>query len=866
PAFEEYGGICKHVIATVLAAQAQDSPEEMTTTRSDHKVPSTDYRAMEMLKAYAEELVGETLTPEAMLWVTLSQRGYRDDQLRLSFKIGVSRPYVIKDLGKLHTLFRNCAVESYGKQMPSLKHHPAAFRQECRPLLNFFLRYYDDKNKYLAEYGNCDKSEMALSPALLDAFFDAAGESGFSFNGKNIAGYIETAVRRENPRLRFELKRAEGGFLFMAEPLHALFGASGLYVLQGETFCACTPAYATAVKPLLQALLKTQSGKLKPEAARLFIADADMPAFSSSVLRRLEPYIELDSDEALEQFTPPPLAIKIYFDRRGENGAQARMEFSYGDTPKPAFQGKRVTHSYDIAGELRAEQSLMRYMGHDGDEAGALYFEDDPERLLNLAGRGIAELSEFAEIYASEAFKSVKIRPPVATGAGVKVSGGLLEFSFEAENVEPGELAEILGSYRQKRKYHRMRDGSFLALDDAALERFYDLAEGLELSDRQLALGRAELGLNRSLYLDESAKRSGLVRFERDKLFKEIIRDFREAENADYEAPQELKKILRNYQKTGYRWMRTLDRFRFGGILADDMGLGKTLQVLAVLLAEKQAGGTLPSIVVCPASLVLNWESECRKFTPQLRCLAIGGVNAERAVQIETIGQYDLIVTSYDALKRDITLYEPFEFRFAVIDEAQYIKNQNTQNAKSVKTLRGQTRLALTGTPIENSLAELWSIFDFLMPGYLHNYSHFRKKYERPIVKEQSTQATERLRALVRPFILRRMKADVLRELPSKTESVLRISMVPAQKKLYLAALAQTRSDLMEKLTGVEEAQGRMMVLAALTRLRQLCCDPALVYENYRDGSAKTEGCLELIESSLESGHRLLLFSQFTSM
>jgi len=308
----------------------------------------------------------------------------------------------------------------------------------------------------------------------------------------------------------------------------------------------------------------------------------------------VEPYIDLYADDALGEFAPPPLVIKIYFDRYGENGAEARMEFSYADKTKPAFAPKRVTQAYDIAGEVRAEQALQRYMGTESDDTGTHFFESDPERLLTLAGRGIAELSEFAEIYASEAFKSVKIRPPLVTAAGVKVEGGLLDFSFEAEGLAPGELAEILGSYRKRQKYHRMRDGSFLALDDSALEQFYALAEGLGLSDQQLAKGRAELSLNQSVYLDESAKRCELLRFERDRQFKRIIRDFREAENADFEVPQELKRILQGYQKTGYRWLRTLDRFCFGGILVDDMGLGKTLQVLAMLLAEKQTGGMLP--------------------------------------------------------------------------------------------------------------------------------------------------------------------------------------------------------------------------------------------------------------------------------
>jgi len=306
--------------------------------------------------------------------------------------------------------------------------------------------------------------------------------------------------------------------------------------------------------------------------------------------------------------------------------------------------------------------------------------------------------------------------------------------------------------------------------------------------------------------------------------------------------------------------------------LADDMGLGKTLQVLAMLLAVKEEGfentapPPLPSIVVCPASLVYNWLSEATRFTPQLKVCTVAGNASERAACIEQATQYDLLVTSYDLLKRDIELYAGLGFNYVVLDEAQYIKNQNTQSAKAVKLLQSEHRLALTGTPIENSLAELWSIFDFLMPGYLYDYKRFKQDFEAPIVKMKDESAIQRLRALVRPFILRRMKEDVLKELPAKIEQVHLAEMDEEQRNIYLATLVQTKRDLTDKLAEAGAGQARIMVLAALTRLRQICCDPTLVFANYTGLSTKLQLCLELIHNSLDGGHRVVLFSQFTSM
>ena len=230
--------------------------------------------------------------------------------------------------------------------------------------------------------------------------------------------------------------------------------------------------------------------------------------------------------------------------------------------------------------------------------------------------------------------------------------------------------------------------------------------------------------------------------------------------------------------------------------------------------------------------------------------------------------KYDLVITSYDLLKRDIELYKEkdYQFRFVIADEAQYLKNSNTQNAKSIKQLKADTRYALTGTPIENSLAELWSIFDFIMPGYLFSYKQFKATYEMPIVKDQDQKAMSKLKMLIEPFILRRNKKEVLTELPEKTVSVLNNEMEEEQRKLYLHYLAQVKQEIFEQIdyNGYERSQ--IQILAALTRLRQICCHPSLFIEGYEQGSSKLDQCVEIIEDATNSGHKILLFSGYTSM
>lgn len=296
---------------------------------------------------------------------------------------------------------------------------------------------------------------------------------------------------------------------------------------------------------------------------------------------------------------------------------------------------------------------------------------------------------------------------------------------------------------------------------------------------------------------------------------------------------------------------------------------GKTIQILSVIVDYVQnSKERRASIVVSPSSLTLNWQNEASKFASDLKTIVIKGTLNERKRLIEKIDNYDLVITSYDLLKRDIELYEKkdYHFRYIIADEAQYLKNSNTQNAKSIKKIKSDTKYALTGTPIENSLAELWSIFDFIMPGYLFSYRKFKNMYETPIIKGEDAETMRKLRMLIEPFVLRRNKKEVLKELPDKTVTVLNNEMCEEQKNLYINYLAQAKQEVAEKvkLNGYENS--KMQILAALTRLRQICCHPSLFISGYKDGSSKLEQCMEIIKEATKGEHKILLFSGYTSM
>ena len=335
----------------------------------------------------------------------------------------------------------------------------------------------------------------------------------------------------------------------------------------------------------------------------------------------------------------------------------------------------------------------------------------------------------------------------------------------------------------------------------------------------------------------------------------------------DLKLPEGIHAEFREYQTKGFGWLWFMYKYGLNGILADDMGLGKTLQALAVVQKAKEEDGPMPTLVVCPTTVVFNWESEIQKFAPTLSTLKLSGV--ERKQFFKEIPNYDVVITSYALVRRDIEKLKDINFRYVILDESQNIKNAMSQTAQAVKKLQASHKLALSGTPIENKLEELWSVFDFLMPGFLFSVSDFNYRYVNPIMERQDKTVEKRLKLQIYPFILRRMKRDVAKDLPDKVENIAYCELTDEQRDFYLQVLDSTKEELFKSIEQNGLEKSRLSIFSALLRLRQICCHPRLYdKENVKNimKSGKFEKLKVMLEEIISEGHRILLFSQFVDM
>ena len=492
--------------------------------------------------------------------------------------------------------------------------------------------------------------------------------------------------------------------------------------------------------------------------------------------------------------------------------------------------------------------------------------KNNDDSIYHFLSTGLATLMENGEVHATDPVRRLVLKklPHVKGKIDIdKNNDSVLNFSLDLQGLTIDELVDVLKSYRDKRKYHRLKNGDFVSLGGTNLDSLASLFIDSGLPVKDFIKGNMHIPLYRALYLDGILNEQNGIQYEGGQRFRRLLKEFKTINASDYDVPSSLDNTMRTYQKDGYRWMRVLFAHGFGGILADDMGLGKTVQALALLLALKEEGKNMNSLIVTPASLVYNWKAETTKFTPSLNCVTVTGSAKERERIIKNHRSYDILITSYDLLKKDITLYEGETFDIEILDEAQFIKNSKTASSKAVRAVSASHRLALTGTPIENRLSELWSIFEYLMPGFLFNEETFAHTIAIPIEKYGDRNAQIRLKKLTSPFILRRLKSDVLKELPEKIEETRVVPLSGEQLKVYTAAVANAKG----MLKGSENYNKKKIeILAELTRIREICCDPRLVYKDYDGASAKREAVIDLIVSAIDGGHKILLFSQFTSM
>ena len=506
-------------------------------------------------------------------------------------------------------------------------------------------------------------------------------------------------------------------------------------------------------------------------------------------------------------------------------------------------------HHSELAGQLTEALELSGCFLKNG----AYHFSGVDQQWLNELTR---ELENYGEVWVSEELKAYHKVCRAAPALHVRQKGSVLKLDIEFNDMDAKEIAVILRSFRRKREYHKLKSGETIKLDLPSWQELSDFAENQNILPEELAGGEVELPMQQLFSL---AAEKLPVHFDED--VQAIRQKFEEHRMTDFVLPAAAQKLLKPYQVEGVRFLKLLESLNLNGILADDMGLGKTLQTLTILAGQQDK----PSLVICPASLIYNWRDEAARFFPEMKVACVLGTKEERERLWQAAGEYQLLVTGYDYLLRDLPELRAMSFYYVILDESQRIKNMQTKSAKAAKLLTSEHRLALSGTPIENNLAELWSVFDFLMPGYLYSYARFRKKLELPIVRGEQSEAAARLKALTSPFILRRLKKDVLTDLPEKVEKVFTVELSAEERRVY-AALEASVSRTIRSMLGENGGEIGVEVLALLTRLRLMCCDRSLAEEGVAQTGSKVKACIRLVLELMGQNQQILIFSSFTKV
>ncbi|MDB6121338.1 MAG: hypothetical protein JWQ71_331 [Pedosphaera sp.] len=608
-----------------------------------------------------------------------------------------------------------------------------------------------------------------------------------------------------------------------------------------------------------------------------------VPQFLNVDWPKLVANCDVQANFALEDFVLEPATPRFKLHLAGGLAMlQATLDCLYDGRPVAAMPADALWlpdpesptryRTRNFSAEQAASLRLLRY-GFTVPDAKGLYHLNGQNQVLNFFAREYPRLQKEWEVTLEERLErsTEKNLERIEPRFQITPSGEQwfdLNVTYDTQGGERFAPADIQRLLLSGQSHTRLKNGKIAIIDAGAVEELQEVL--LDCAPQQHTQGY-RLGNAQSGFLDATLRRQSGWQVQAPAAWTNRAAQQRGEVKLVPPPLGELESVLRPYQKDGVAWLHFLRTNGFGGILADEMGLGKTLQVLALLNAlcvERKS--EFPVLVVCPTSLVFNWAAEAAKFTPQLRVLALQG--AQRHEKFAEISKHDLIVTSYALLRRDAEQYRGLEFDTVVLDEAQHIKNRQTQNAQAVKSIRARHRLVLTGTPLENSVLDLWSIFDFLMPGYLGTAQDFRERYELAIVRDKNVEAQGRLARRLRPFMLRRLKRDVAADLPEKIEQVSYCELTQDQRALYQQVLDASRREIVNAVDANGLAKSRMVILTALLRLRQICCDVRLLEAKLgeksgdKEMSGKVEMFGELLEEVLDGGHRVLVFSQFTTM
>ncbi len=848
PYFQQYTDPCKHVAALLFAIEGNkiDTFVQKSLTQSQQITSDLiDYFTQsEQVKDRPELKVQFQLTIEAPTFML------RSAKLSLQMKVGVERLYVVKNIKELLNKIENGYSHTFTSKF-TLDLTQYKFKDEDYQVILLLqdIAHNEQIQKREFYYPSFSQDRSVTIPPLVNQrFLQLLAQCEDVVLGNEEVSF--TIIEDEFPGAFSIVKKGRNyQFGYSLNPNALVPIPQTSYFYWDHRFYHLNNEQSKTLVVIYDMLAQVNGN--------LILTRSDLEKLSGSVLPILKNYQKLEIDNTItEEFVEHPLDASVYLDIEGDR-MLAKLIFAYGEREIIPFSNQvKKEDEKIVVRDMEKETKILTLI----EEVpfffnGSQLFIEGEEAFFSFLYEHLPMLTNYANIFMTTAVKKLFIEVDTAPKINIEYSdANLLEIGFETGDIDKEELNKVFQSLIEKKKYHKMQSGALLSLQSERWREIENLIELNSLKSRDFIDGKVELPAHTAFQIEDlfSSKQE---KVKKSKAFKKLIQSISNPEVIDEEVPSSVAAILRDYQERGFYWFATLARYGFGGVLADDMGLGKTLQTITFILSERLKDRKRPPfLVVAPASLIYNWEKEFEKFAPELQVTIIDGPKVEREEKLLQLEKNDVFITSYPLLRRDFQLFEQICFSGLILDEAQAIKNSASLTYKAVKTIKAANKFALSGTPIENKLDELYSLFSVVMPGFFKSQKAF------------STLSEELIRKRIMPFILRRKKEEVLKELPEKIETTRHTELTKEQRELYLAYLQRIQQEAMSQLNSEGFDKSRIKILAGLTRLRQLCCHPALFLENYQGESGKLNELLELLDELQQNQRRVLIFSQFTSM
>lgn len=818
---------CKHIAAVIL-----NNYEEMFG-KMFINIPKISSSILEKFITSEENIIKKELTVNLIINVTERKSNYyyyyNSIECTVKILIGDEKLYT---LGNHASAFKSVYESGEGEVYfgKSFTYNPQKYylSSDAETILKAYYNTFDDGGYNY------------INTSSLKKFLNKLKNIKFVINNYEVDGIseyfpIDTNLIKKNEtyELDFDLENIEN---LIEKDYEYIFYKGKLYHLNAKE------------QELIEDLKQNELDKL-------IISKDKLDLFNKGLLKVVRKKLKIDSS-VVDIVLPSIIKAKLYFDIRNEY-IISNIVFNYDDKEIDYFN-----KSNEILRDINFETSVLNDIGKYGFilEKDKLVLRDI-EQEVEFLENGLEQLATKYEIFTTEKFKNIKIKKKTSVSSMFGIGqDNILSYNFNLGDINSSELVSIFDSIKDKKKYYRLKNGDIINLEDESLQELNNLTEELELTDEEIINGKGSILKYRAIYLD-SLKKTKYSIISTDNLFDNFIKNFYEYKDSNLSL--EDTSILRDYQLTGVKWLYNLAKTGFGGILADEMGLGKTIQVIYYIKQMLKDNPTSKFLIVVPTSLAYNWEHEFDSFASQIKKTICIGSKEKRKHILKDLNKINVIITTYGLLREDEEIYENLNFNTMIIDEAQNIKNNHAGITKVVKSIKAETKFALTGTPLENSILELWSIFDFIMPGYLANLTKFQSKYKIKDFDEDSEILIKGLSKQINPFILRRKKSDVVKELPEKLINDIYIDLKDEQKKLYVAELNRVKEEMDKIIKEEGMNKARFLILQLLTKLRQICIDPSIVYDNYTDGSNKIEQLENIVSEYTKNNHKVLIFSSF---